>query len=425
MHLHGFLGIFTLLAIAFAMSKSRARISWRIVIGGMLLQLVIAWAFLTFPPVVMVIDGISIGINKVIGFAGEGGKFIFGSLMDASQPWGFVFAVQVLPVIVFFASLMSVLYHVGIMQRVVIALAWVLRRSMGITGPEAMCCAANVFLGQTEAPLCVRPYVPTMTRSQIACLMTGGFATIAGSVMAAYVEILGGDPAQRVLFAKHLLTASVMSAPAAIVYSKMLLPELESPPDEAKVVPVDQHETRNVLDAAAVGATDGLKLALNVAAMLLAFVALLAMVNWPLGALSEVQPYSDWLGALGLPRLSLQYLLGSLFRPIAWTIGIPWEECGSFGGLLGQQVVLTEFVAYVSLSKMSAGPTPELSMRSAQIATYALCGFANFPSIAIQIGGLSAIAPHRRADFATLGLRAMIGGALACWTTAAVASVFI
>jgi CNT family concentrative nucleoside transporter len=423
--LTGLIGLGVLLTVAFALSTDRRRINPRIVIGGLSLQFLFAWSFLVFPPVVAGFTYAAAAINRVISFADEGTRFIFGRLADSEGPWGFVFAVRVLPVIIFFASLMSVLYHLGVMQRVVAGVAWVLRRTLGVTGAEALSGAANIFLGQTEAPLCVKPYIPTMTRSQIMAIMTGGFATIAGSVMAAYVGILGGTSDEtRILFLKHLIAASVMSAPAGFVMAKIMLPETESPREETvDALANEERLTRNVLDAAAAGATDGLKLALNVAAMLVAFVALLAMVNWPLQAFGDWGPVASWRAEHGVPGLSLQNILGWVFTPLAWTMGVPRGDCGFFGSLLGHQLIATEFVAYAKLG--DAIQHGAVGSRAAQIATYALCGFANFPSIAIQIGGLSAIAPERRADFATLGLRAMTAGALACWMTGAIASLFI
>ncbi|MBX3357272.1 MAG: hypothetical protein KF745_02470 [Phycisphaeraceae bacterium] len=411
----GLLGVLVLLFVAYALSTDRRRISGRIVGVGLALQVTLAFLFLRFPPVVEVFNLLALGVTRVISCADEGTRFIFGSLADASQPWGFVFAVKVLPVIIFFAAIMSALYHLGVMQRLVAAVAWVLRRSLGVTGAEALSAAANIFVGQTEAPLCVRPYIPTMTRSQLMAVMTGGFATIAGSVLAAYVNLLGGESeASRVLFAKHLMTASVMSAPAGFVMAKIMLPETETPRAEYVALLTSRTtETRNLFDALAVGASDGLRLALNVAAMLIAFVAVIALVNAPLSL----------LGTIDGQAVSLQVLLGRALAPLAWTLGIPWKECDAFGSLLGTQVVATEFVAYIRLAEdLGVG---RLSERSAHIATYALCGFANLPSIAIQIGGLSAMAPERRSDLASLGLRAMVAGALACWMTGAVASLFI
>lgn len=425
--LTGLLGVFTLLALAYLLSPHKRSINPRIVIGGVLLQFAVAFTLLRFPPAVEAFTLFAQGVTRVISFAGEGTKFLFGSLADSgpSKPWGFVFAVQVLPVIVFFASLMTVLYHLGVMQRVVAVVAWLLRTSLGITGKEALSAAANIFLGQTEAPLTVKPYIATMTRSQIMAVMTGGFATIAGSVLAAYVGVLGGqDQASQVVFAKHLIIASVMSAPAGLVMAKIMLPETENPPpEELRSLLSERPQTRNVMDAAASGATDGLHLALNVAAMLVAFVALLALVNYPLTALSKLEAIAAWREAHGIPVLSFENILGMIFKPLVWTMGIEWKDCANFGGLLGKQVILTEFVAYLDLGQHVQNGT--MSKRSCEIATYALCGFANLPSIAIQIGGLSGMAPNRRSDFASIAPRAMIAGALACWMTGAVAGVFI
>lgn len=420
----GFLGVLVLLTIAVILSNNRRRIDWRVVIAGIAVQLLMAWLCLSFDRVVNVFDTFAQGVTKVISFADKGSEFIFGKAADASGPWGFIFAVKVLPVIVFFASLMSVLYHIGVMQVVVASIAWVLRKALRITGVEALSASANIFLGQTEAPLCVKPYLATMTRSQIMTIMTGGFATIAGSVMAAYVGILGGsDEASRVLFAKHLMTASLMSAPAGLLMSRILYPETETPSNESLSRLAKQERIScNLVDAAASGASDGLRLALNVAAMLVAFVALLAMVNYPLEWLGD-RYFHEWLTGRGIEKLSLEMILGWVFSPLAWTMGVSWDDAGVVGGLMGTQVIATEFVAYVKLSAgIQAG---SISPRAAQITTYALCGFANLPSIGIQIGGLSALAPERRQDLARIGLRAMVAGALACWMTGAVASVFI
>lgn len=422
----GLLGILVLIALCYVLSYHPRRVSVRMILVGVGLQFAFAWALLRFPPLAAAFDFAAAVFNRIISFAEPGSRFLFGELVGAREPWGFLFAFRVLPVIIFFASFMSVLYHFGIMQRVIAALAWLLRGTVGVTGAEAMSVSANIFVGQTEAPLCVKPFVASMTRSQILCLMTGGFATIAGSVMAAYVGLLGGDdPAMRVHYAKHLMIASVMSAPAALVCAKIILPETEHPTDERLSAMRLEQGTRNVFDAAAAGATDGLRLAANVAAMLAAFVALLALVNYPLEALSDWTPVRAWREAHGVPVVNLQQLLGWLLAPLAWTMSVPWEDCGTFGALLGEKLIATEFIAYTSLAREMHAAQPMIGDRAAQIATYALCGFANFPSIAIQIGGLTGIAPNRRSDFATLGLRAMLGGAFASWMTAAVASVFL
>lgn len=426
MHPQGLLGVVVLIAIAYALSSHRSRVPWRLVIVGVLVQFVLAYLLLSNKQVVWLFDQFATVFNKVISFADNGIVFVFGEkLADPSGPWGFVFAFKVLPIIIFFASLMSVLYYAGIMPRIVAGMAWMLRKALGITGTEALSAAANVFLGQTEAPLCVRPYLARMTKSQLMCVMVPGFSTIAGSVLAAYVGILGGTSDEsRILFAKHLMTASVMSAIAGLVTAKVMLPETENPPPETpNFTEVDPAAPRNVIDAAAIGASDGLRLAVNVGAMLIAFVALIALLNWPLTALSNVPAVAAWRDSVGLPPFTFENLLGYLFTPIAWSVGVHWSDARSVGSLMGTQVIATEFVAYLNLGGMIDKGT--ISPRAAQITTYALCGFANLPSIAIQIGGLSALAPTRRADFASLGLRAMTAGALACWMTAAIASVFI
>ena len=417
-------GVAVILGIGWSLSVARRSIPWRTVAVGVALQFAFAFLFLRFPPLVAAFDGLAAVVTRVISFADEGVRFVFGGLADASGAWGFVFAVRVLPVIVFFAAVMSVLYHLGVMQRVVAGVAWAIRRSMGVTGVEALSAAANIFVGQTEAPLTVKPFIPRMTRSQLNAVMAGGFATIAGSVMAGYVAMVGGeDEAMRVEVAKHIMAASMMSAPAGIVMAKLMVPETEVPPDETpdalRALP---RTTVNVMDAAAEGAVDGLRLALNVGAMLVAFVALIALLNWPLAALSEAGPVAAWRESLGIPVLTFQNILGMALRPLAWLVG-GGAESANLAALMGTQVVATEFVAYADLATMVQSGS--IGRREAAIATYALCGFANFPSIAIQIGGLGAMAPERRGDLARLGLRAMVAGALACWMTGAVAGIFL
>lgn len=424
----GILGVAVILSIGWLCSTNRRAINRRTIVVGVALQFAIAFLFLRFPPIAALFTLFATAVTRVISFADAGTRFVFGNVADASGAWGFIFAVQVLPVIIFFASLMAVLYHIGVMQRVVSVLATVIQRALGITGSEALSSAANMFLGQTEAPLTVKPFIAGMTRSQIMCIMVGGFATIAGSVMAAYIVLIGGqDEGARILVAKHFMTASVMSAIAGIVMAKLMLPETETPRQESmaelRALP---RTTANVMDAAAEGATDGLKLALNVAAMLVAFVALIALLNWPLAALSEVNedwlPIAQWRQSLGIPVLSFQNILGVILQPLAWLMGAG-AEARTVGTLMGEQVIATEFVAYVDLAAQVKAHT--ISPRAEAIATYALCGFANLPSIAIQIGGLSAMAPSRRADFARIAPRAMVAGALACWMTGAIAGVLV
>jgi len=433
----GLVGIAAMIGLAWALSEDRGRMPWRLVIAGVGVQFALGLLFLRVPVVVDVVDAIAGLINGVITKADRGIEFIFGpELADPAGPWGFVFAIKVLPIIIYFASLMAVLYHVGVMQRLVVAFAWVLRRTLGVSGTEALAMASNVFVGQTEAPLCIRPYLDRMTRAQLATLMVGGFATIAGSVLGAYVGVLAGDdPARRVLFIKHLLTASVLSAPAAFVMARVIFPEKDEAFDEGlHLISSDSKRAHtNVLDAAAAGATEGLKLALNVGGMLIAFVSLLWLINWPLEAIGRigfVRGYLESAGVINAARgetLDLQTLLGALFMPIAWAMGVPWSDAPLFGTLLGEKLVLTEFVAFDHLGRIinERAPGEALSDRAEQIGAYALCGFANFASIAIQIGGLTEIAPDRRADFVSMGFRAMLGGALASWLTASIAGLLI
>ncbi len=417
----GLLGVLLFVAVAVGLSTDRARIPWRTVLGGLLLQLLLAVLLLSVPPVIIALEWVAGGVSDIIGAADAGSAFVFGNLAEAKDPWGFVFAIRVLPVIVFFASLMAILYHWGLMQRLIWVLAWVLRRSLGVTGTEAMMVAANVFVGQTEAPLCVKPYIEKMTRSQLMVLMTGGFATIAGSVLVAYILLLAGDgpdaEATRTLFAKHLITASLMSAPAAFVLAKIMVPETEDPID-AGLSDAGERTTLNALDAAAGGASDGLRLALNVAAALIAFVALIKLLDTGLITAGHALLGED-------VEVTVQSSLGLVFAPVAWTMGVPWAECRVFGGLLGEKIAATEFIAYLHLAEAANAETPLLSERSVTLATYALCGFANLPSIGIQIGGLTALAPSRRSDLAALGLRAMMAGAMASWMTACIAGLFV
>lgn len=427
--LTGLLGVLVFVALAWILSYHRRRVPWGLVLAGIAVQAAIAFLALRFPPVVEAVDLLARLVAGVIGAAQSGIEFIFGPALadETAGPWGWVFAVRALPVIIYFAALSAVLYHWGIMQRIIALLAWLLRRTLRVTGAEALVTAANVFVGQTEAPFVVKPLLARLTRSQLMLLMVGGFATMAGSVLAAYVGLLGGaDDASRALFAKHLLLASVMSAPAAIVMARIILPETDTPPDEADL---DQHTADravNVLEAATIGATDGLKLALNVAAMLIAFVSLVALVNWPLAELSNIPAVAEWRSARAIPVISVQWILGLALAPLAWAMGVPWNEAGAVGSLMGQKVVLTEFIAYAELERMIHRPDgPALSQRSAWLATYALCGFANVASIGIQIGGLAALEPTRRSELARLAPRAMIAGALASWSTAAIAGLFI
>lgn len=414
----GVTGLATLIAIAWLASAQRSAINWKLVFIGLALQILFALLTLGTSFGQWLFDTIARGFVTLIGFTEQGAAFIFGDLavQDGNQSIGFIFAFQVLPTVIFFSALMSVLYHLGVMQRVVEAMARLLMRVMPVSGAETLSVCANVFIGQTEAPLVVKPYVLGMTRSELLTLMVGGMATIAGGVMAAYVGMLGGaDDEMKIYFAKHLLAASIMAAPAALVVAKIMLPELEQSQTAGLVrLPVERTAT-NVIDAAATGAADGVRLALNIGGMLLAFIALIAMINAPLTWIGEASGLATWLGQ----PLSLATILGWLLAPLTFLIGVPWSDAQAVGGLIGTKVVLNEFVAYAHLQQLIASGA--LSERAVLIATYALCGFANFSSIAIQIGGIGGIAPERRADLAQLGLRAVLGGSLATLMTGTIA----
>jgi CNT family concentrative nucleoside transporter len=423
----GLFGLAVLIAIAFAFSSDKRAVNWRLVGTGVALQILFALVVLKLPLGRDVFNAIAGGFVKLLDFVGAGSTFIFGSFMDTSK-FGFVFAVQVLPTIIFFASLTGVLYHLGVMQQIVKGMAWIITKVMNVSGAETTSVCASVFIGQTEAPLTIKPYIERMTQSELMTVMIGGMAHIAGSVMAAYVGLLGGDdPVQRQFFAKHLLTASVMAAPATLMLAKILVPETGTPLTRGKVQLDVEKTTANVIDAAANGAADGLRLALNVGAMLLAFIALIALVNAPvqwLGAHAwgaDSASLNAWLSAqAGHPvELSLQTIFGWVLAPVAWLIGVPWQDASLVGSFIGQKVVINEFVAYVDMAQH----IDKLGSQSQLIATYALCGFANFSSIAIQIGGIGGIAPNRRADLARFGLRAVLGGSLATFMTATIAGV--
>ena len=405
------LGLGVLVGIAVLFSTNRRRIDWRLVGAGLALQIAFAAIVHLFPPGQRALEWIRDAAVTLLSFTEDGSRFLFGPLMEADGPVGFVFAFRVLPVIVFFSSLMGVLYHLGIMQRVVLLLARGMKRIMGVSGSESLSVAANVFIGQTEAPLVVRPYIARMTRAELMVLMTGGMATIAGSVLAGYIAF-GVD-------AGHLLAASVMSAPAALVMARILIPETETSLTKGGVEIRDERDTVNVIDAAADGASQGLKLALNVGAMLLAFIALVALVNALLGWVAS------WMTAIGLTAWpgSLQEIFGYVLWPVAWSLGVPTPDCFAFAGLLGQKLAINEFVAFAELGRLAAEGA--MSERAITIATYSLCGFANFSSISIQIGGIGALAPNRRHDLSRLGLRAMLGGALASSMTAAIAGIML
>jgi CNT family concentrative nucleoside transporter len=430
--LFGITGLTVLIAIAFAFSENKTAIKWKQAVIGIAMQIVFAIFVILTPWGAEVFNFIGSIFVKIISFTNQGSSFVFGVISDQSvlvtafpeemrgaAQGGFVFAFQVLPTIIFFASLMAVMYHLGIMQKIVQGMAWVMAKLLKISGAESISVAANVFIGQTEAPLVVRPYVDPMTKSELITLMIGGMATIAGGVLAAYVGLLGGtDPAQQLFYAKHLLSASIMAAPATIVIAKILIPETEKSQTMGEVKVKVEKTASNVIEAAATGAADGLNLALNVGGMLLAFIALIAMINFVISGV-----VTEWFGITTASgeAISLELILGYVLSPIAWIIGVPWADAINVGSLIGQKIVLNEFIAYLNLAQLL--PQGILSEKAVIISTYALCGFANFSSIAIQIGGIGGIAPKRKSDIAKLGLKAILGGTLATFMTATIAGV--
>jgi len=411
----GVFGLAVLVTLAFLICPNKKAVDWKLVGAGISLQLVFAIIVIIVPGGRDIFDFISRIFVQIIGFALQGASFIFGDLASIEN-FGFVFAFQVLPTIIFFASLMAVLYHLGIMQKIVQGMAWVMLKILRVSGGESLSVAANVFVGQTEAPLVVRPYIARMTESELFTMMVGGMATIAGAVLAAYIAMLGGgDEAERLFYARHLLAASVMAAPATIVISKILRPEVGESLTKGSVKLEVEKSATNVIEAAASGAGDGVRLAMNVGGMLLAFIALIAMIDYPLAWLGEITGLETVIGE----PLSLSIILGYILSPLAWVIGVPWQDAVTVGGLIGTKAVTNEFVAYSNLVEIKDTLTPKATL----IATYALCGFANFSSIAIQIGGIGGLAPNRKPDIARLGLLAVLGGTLATMMTATIAGV--
>lgn len=421
----GLLGIIVLLAIAFAFSSNRKRISWRTVGFGLLLQIALAFGILKIGFIQSFFEKIGSFFVVILDFTKEGSTFLFGGFMDV-ETVGFIFAFQVLPTIIFFAALTSLLFYLGIIQKVVYGLAWVMTKLLGISGPESLSVAGNIFLGQTESPLMIKAYLEKMTRSEILLVMTGGMATLAGGVLAAYIAFLGGDdPVQRLFFAKHLLAASFMAAPGAIVISKIIVPETEKISTDVNVP--KEKIGANVLDAIANGTGEGLKLAANVAAMLLVFVAFIAMANHILSWLGDFTTLNtqiaEWTGGQ-YSELSLEMLLGYVFAPLMWIIGVSSEDITLVGRLLGEKIIMTEFIGYVSLASLkSAGAFA--STKSIIIATYMLCGFANFASIGIQIGGIGTLAPGKRKLLSEFGMRALLAGTLASLLSATLVGMIL
>ena len=401
----GILGILTLLAIAYAMSNNRNRISFRTIYWGLGLQFIFAVFILKTPigkPIFSFLDQI---ITKLISFSDAGSDFLFKSYVAdvGVHPSLLNFAFRLLPTIIFFSSLMAVLYHFGIIQKIVKLIAKLMQKTMHTSGAETLSVSANIFVGQTEAPLMVRPFISQMTKSELMVVMVGGFATVAGGVLAIYVKWLSDIPG----IAGHLLAASVMSAPAALVISKIIYPEIENSNTSGDINIEIENTSSNAMEALGDGASDGLKLAANVGAMLVAFISIVALLNY----------------IFGIVGTSIEEILSIIFKPLAWTMGVPWNEAGYVGTLMGEKIVFTELIAFDDLQSMIS--KNQLSERSAIIASYALCGFANFGSIGIQLGGIGGIAPQRKKELAKLITKAMIGGALASWLTASFSGILI
>ncbi len=419
-------GLALLIGILFAFSSNRRAIDWTLVAKGILLQFVLAVAILHLSWVSSAFDAVGKGFVALLGYTREGSLFLFGDLVGRVDTFGYLFAFQVLPTIIFFSAISSLLFHFGILQRVVGGFAWVMKRTLKLSGAETLAAAANVFVGQTEAPLLVKPSIATMTRSELMALMVGGMATLAGAVLAAYIGYLGGtDPERQVFFARHLLTASVMNAPASLWIAKVLVPQTEP---VVALADVEIERKGNWLEAIANGTSDGFKMAANVGVMLLVFTALIALFN---GLLSN--GLGSWTGLNELvatwsggrySEFNLQAIFGLLLGPFTWLLGVPWAEAPLVGQLLGEKTVLNEFYAYVTMGQMMEAGTLS-SVRAQTLAVYVLCGFANFASIGIQIGGIGSLAPERRKDLSELGFKAVLGGTAASLTTATLVALLL
>jgi concentrative nucleoside transporter, CNT family len=422
-------GLIFIVGIAYLFSNNRRAVDWKLVFAGIVMQIIFGLLIAKVPAVQNAFEYVSAKFITFLSFAQKGAEFLYGDLSKNSDAGpgvrhslGFLFAFQTLPTVIFFSAVTAGLYHLGILQKIVYGFAWIMGRTMRLSGAESLSVAGDIFMGQTEAPLLVKPFIPKMTTSELHCLMVGGMATIAGSVFGAYVSFLGGNsPEEQTKFATYLLTASIMSAPAAVVLAKLFLPETE--PVDRRLNLTNERVAVNLIDSIATGAADGLRLALNIGAMLLAFIAVIYALNWILvdliGDLTGLNEYviSSTNGVY--KGFSLQYILGQVFRVFAFFVGVDWSESLYVGSLLGQKMVINEFVAYYDLGTLKAAGV--LNEKSVLIATYALCGFANFSSIAIQIGGTGTMAPSRQADISRLGMRAMIAASLATLMTATIA----
>jgi len=443
--LRGLLGVIFLIGVCYAFSNNRKAIDWKLVGTGLLIQFTFAFLIIALPNITenytgyrfdwfeRIFQGMANFFVMIIGYTNAGATFVLGNWPSVTQVndgltgelfnVGYIFAFKVLPTVIFFSALTSLLYFLGILQKIVYGFAWVMSKTMRLSGAESLNAAGNIFLGQTESPLLIRPYLEKMTKSEVLCVMVGGMATIAGGVMAAYIGFLGGDDIERQkIFAMHLLSASIMSAPAAIVASKMLFPQTEKVDHNLQVN--KERVGSNFIEAIANGTTDGLKLAVNVGAMLLAFTAFMAMFNSIFLGIGNVLQINDNIAAAtnnSYSGLSLDYIFGLVMAPVAWLLGTPSVDILAVGQLLGEKTIINEFVAYASLGEMK----DSLDEKSIIIATYALCGFSNFASIGIQIGGIGTLAPNQKTTLSSLGFRALLGGTVACFLTAAIAGMII
>lgn len=423
--LRGILGLFSLLVIGYFLSSNRKSVSARTVLGGLAIQIVIAVLVLKVPVVQNVIEFIGKMFILVLNFTEDGSVFLFGDLIDQDKV-GFMFAFQILPTIVFFSALSSVLYYYGIVQGIVKVFAWVMTRLLNLSGAESLSATGNIFLGQTESPLLIKAYLDKMTKSELMLVMVGGMATIAGGVLAIYIKFLGGsNPADQILFAKHLITASVMAAPGAVVMAKLLVPQTEEISTKVKVS--KDKIGSNILEAITNGTTDGVRLAVNVGAMLLAFLAFISMLNFIFMKIGAWTDINDWVAAFTNGRFenfSLEFIIGYTMAPLMWLIGVPTADITLVGQLLGEKIILNEFIAYTSLRDFMASGI-FANEKSVIIATYILCGFANFSSIGIQLGGIGALAPGKRKTLSQLGFRALLGGAMASLLSATIIGMIL
>ena len=425
--LRGLLGLVSLIILAFVFSRNKRNINWSLVVKGLLIQLLLAILILKVPIVQNLFEWISSVFVTVLQFSKQGALFLFGETLVNSNEFGAIFAFQILPTIIFFSALTSLLFYLGILQKVVYFFAYLMKKTLKLSGAESLSAAGNIFLGQTESPLLVKPYIEKMTTSELLCLMSGGMATIAGGVLAAYIGFLGGsDPEQQLFFAKHLLTASVMSAPAAVVLSKILLPETENINEDMTIS--NEKLGCNSFEAISIGTTQGIKLAVNVGAMILVFIAFISLVNYFLndfiGANTQLNSQIKEITNGQYTGLTLEFILGYILAPLTWLMGVCKEDMVLVGQLLGEKTILNEFVAYISLSELKESGK-FFEEKSIIISTYILCGFANFLSIGIQIGGIGSIAPNRTGDLSKLGILALIAGTLASLLTAVIVGTIL